>query len=757
MEAGKHGGAIGSSLTKPSLRKAHGGGTAEVFTALYPEMKLVHFVGYGAYIREVDRRERQSVSSRGVSPGCRLASIGALPLPPCAKDRGRCSDITEDLRPERQEPEPPHINEEVEDKEVHHIKEEEEPILINKEEEDACPHIKEEEEADITKFPSTGVPLKSEDEGQSEESREAEPQSSSSSQHMTTEGGESRADGLIAPLSDSDDMTSDSPYTNDVDEQFEGRYSDLSGHAGETTSFGWPGNASGSPRKSWMKWLGRGMSGCPSQSYCPRDPTSDKHSRQQHSFQSISGKKHNVTSAVHFRHHSTTSRPIYFRQPASLPATDESGKCFDRRVKMCARRTAEYEDELCGPKEEKEPHRQLVDAGFNLQARTVPRRADTEELRTEWQEPEPPHIKEEVEDEEVHHIKEEEKPISIKKEEEEAHPHKQEEEEDITKFASTGVSLKSDETRGAEPPGSTSSQHMKTEGDEDHCGGSQADGLSALRSDSDDIMSHSPHTDENDDKQCEGDIRCHTDNKRWKCSQCGKTFAYKSILKEHVRTHTGEKPFSCLVCGQRFTKKGSLKIHTRTHTGEKPYSCSLCGQRFSEKGYLKIHTRTHTGEKPFSCSVCGQRFSMKGHLTIHTRTHTGEKPFSCSVCSKIFSVKESLKLHTRTHSGEKPFSCSVCGKRFTQKTDLKKHTRTHTGEKPFSCSVCGQRFTQKGSLKIHTRRHTGEKPFSCSVCGQRFSYKYQAKTHECAGENSSDQEAFNANVNVFKKPKLLCY
>ncbi|XP_061520877.1 uncharacterized protein LOC133395739 isoform X3 [Phycodurus eques] len=136
------------------------------------------------------------------------------------------ADITEDLRPERQEPEPPHINEEVEDKEVHHIKEEEEPILIKKEEEDACPHVKEEEEADITKFPSTGVPLKSEAEGQSDESREAEPQSSSSSQHMTTEGdgdhcGESQADGLIAPLSDSDDMTSDSPYTNDVDGQIE--------------------------------------------------------------------------------------------------------------------------------------------------------------------------------------------------------------------------------------------------------------------------------------------------------------------------------------------------------------------------------------------------------------------------------------------------------------------------------------------------------------------------------------------------------
>ncbi|XP_061536248.1 zinc finger protein 260-like isoform X2 [Phycodurus eques] len=382
---------------------------------------------------------------------------------------------------------------------------------------------------------------------------------------------------------------------------------------------------------------------------------------------------------------------------------------------MSARRTPEYEEELGCPKEENEPDRQLLDAAFNLQHRTVLRGADiTEDLRTEWQEPKPPHIKEE------------EEPILIKKEEEE---------EDITKFPQTGVPLKgedegqSEESRGAEPPSSSSTHHMRTEAERDHCGGSQADGLLAPLSDSDD-MSHPPHTDENHhDKQSESAIICHTDNKRWKCSQCGKTFAYISSLKQHVRIHTGEKPFACSVCSKRFTQKGYLKKHTKSHIGEKPFSCTVCGQRFSVNESLKLHTRTHTGERPFSCSVCGQRFTQKGVLNRHTRTHTGEKPFSCSVCGQRFSVKDSLKLHTRTHTGEKPFPCSVCGQRFTQKGHLKIHAIIHTGEKPFCCSVCGQRFTQKGELKRHTRTHTGEKPFSCSVCGQRFSVKDSLKLH----------------------------
>ncbi|XP_061619609.1 uncharacterized protein LOC133472567 isoform X14 [Phyllopteryx taeniolatus] len=87
---------------------------------------------------------------------------------------------------------------------------------------------------------------------------------------------------------------------------------------------------------------------------------------------------------------------------------------------MCAR-TAEYEEKLCGPKEEKEPQRQLLDAVFNLQPRIVLHRADvSENLHPERQKSVSPHIKEEEEDEEVQHIKEEEEEfLHIKEEEQE--------------------------------------------------------------------------------------------------------------------------------------------------------------------------------------------------------------------------------------------------------------------------------------------------------------------------------------------------
>ncbi|XP_061618550.1 zinc finger protein 3 homolog isoform X2 [Phyllopteryx taeniolatus] len=224
---------------------------------------------------------------------------------------------------------------------------------------------------------------------------------------------------------------------------------------------------------------------------------------------------------------------------------------------MGGRRTPEYKDELCGPKEEKEPQRQLLDAVFNLQPRIVLCRVDiNEDLHPEQLKPESPYIKEEEEDEEVHHIKEEEELARPHIKDEKAFFHiKEEEREEIIKFPSTGVPLKSEdegkneESRGPEPPSGSSSQDMTTDDDGDHCGVSQADGLFAPPSDSD-MKSHSPHTDD-DEEQSEG----HSDNKR-------------SHLKQHMRKQTGEKRFDCSMCSQRFSRKGTLKGHTRTHTGK---------------------------------------------------------------------------------------------------------------------------------------------------------------------------------------------
>nr|XP_057926674.1 zinc finger protein 771-like [Doryrhamphus excisus] len=277
----------------------------------------------------------------------------------------------------------------------------------------------------------------------------------------------------------------------------------------------------------------------------------------------------------------------------------------------------------------------------------------------------------------------------------------------------------SEENRGAEP------QHMTTEADGDHRGGSQSHNLLAPLSDSDDVTSHSPKDEDgydiqeplSSDTDGEDDMRTHTDNKDSECSEkktdkksvtcsvCAKSFSVKSDFSRHMRTHTGEKPFSCSVCGDKFALRSTLKRHMTTHTGEKSFTCSVCGDKFALGSTLKRHMTTHTGEKPFLCSVCGDKFAQRSTLKTHMTTHTGEKPFCCSVCGERFSRKPYFMRHMRTHTGDKPFSCSVCEKRFSEKSNMVSHMRTHTGEKPFSCSICGDTFSWKSSLKSHLQSH----------------------------------------------------
>ncbi|XP_054626259.1 zinc finger protein 501-like [Dunckerocampus dactyliophorus] len=388
------------------------------------------------------------------------------------------------------------------------------------------------------------------------------------------------------------------------------------------------------------------------------------------------------------------------------------------------RTIAEYEEELCRTKEENARQRQLLDAVFKPEV-VLPRADVTKEHlppeQQEWsfsgeqKEPQPPHIKEEKE---AHSVSQEGEHL-----------------EGLEEFPVIGVPVKSEddedkgeseEKREVEPPSSSSTQHMTTEADGDHCGGSQADSRVAPLSDSDDTTSKT-------------DGRMVADNTRLKCSLCDKTFARKNNLKEHMICHTGERPFICSVCGKSFSRKGILTRHTRLHTGEKPYGCSVCGQRFPQNSNLISHMRKHTGEKPYPCPFCNSCFSNSSTLLRHTRIHTGERPFPCSVCGKRFSVMGHLRSHRRTHTGEKPFPCPVCNRCFAEKSAMVKHTRTHTGEKTCSCPICEKGFCDRSSLVQHTRIHTGEKVFSCSACGEGFFYKYQVNNHKCAGENSGGQ------------------
>ncbi|XP_057695201.1 gastrula zinc finger protein XlCGF26.1-like isoform X2 [Corythoichthys intestinalis] len=122
------------------------------------------------------------------------------------------ADITvEDLHPEKHDP--LHFKQE-EDSEMLYIKQEAKP---------ETPNIKEEEQKnEIPKFPVTVSVKSEENEGRGKESGARKPSTDSSFQHRTTKDeGRSQPDGFLAPLSESDDVTSHSSDFNTNEEDFD--------------------------------------------------------------------------------------------------------------------------------------------------------------------------------------------------------------------------------------------------------------------------------------------------------------------------------------------------------------------------------------------------------------------------------------------------------------------------------------------------------------------------------------------------------
>nr|XP_061796561.1 zinc finger and SCAN domain-containing protein 2-like [Nerophis lumbriciformis] len=580
-----------------------------------------------------------------------------------------------------------------------HVKQESVMLYIKQEAAPEKLSIKEEEQEDeIPKFPMS-VSLKSEkDEGPSDA---AKPSSDCSFQHLTTKGeGQSQSDGVLAPLSDSGDVTS---YSSDFNTDEEDGPTDVTVEDLH-------------PEK--------------------HDPL---HVKQEDESEMPYIKKEAEQETPDIKEKEHQVEIPKFPMLVTMKSEEDEGTSEESG--------AANPDGLLAPLSDSDD----ITSHSSDTDEDCPTDVTVEDLHPEKYDP--LHVKKEDESE-MPYIKQEAEPetTDIKEEEQQV---------EIPKFP-RGVTVKSEEdegtseeSRAANPdallaPLSDSDNITSHSSDTDEKDGEKPFGCTLCDkrfSRKNTLVVHKrTHTGEKPfactlcDKSFsrKSDLkmhkRTHTGEKPFGCTLCDKRFSQQYNLERHKSIHTGEKPFACTLCDKSFSRKSDVKMHKRTHTGEKPFGCTLCDKRFSQQCNLKKHKFTHTGEKPFACTLCGKRFSRTTHLEIHKSIHTGEKPFACTLCDKSFSQKSDLKMHKRTHTGEKPFGCTLCDKRFSkhfsQKSDLKMHKRTHTGEKPFGCTLCGKRFSRKTLLEIHKLIHTGEQPFTCTLCGKRFSHKSSFERHK---------------------------
>lgn len=106
-------------------------------------------------------------------------------------------------------------------------------------------------------------------------------------------------------------------------------------------------------------------------------------------------------------------------------------------------------------------------------------------------------------------------------------------------------------------------------------------------------------------------------------------------FRRHVKPHLFQACESLLIVTLEVFFALYRHSQLLTYWCRTKHTCSECGKSFENKSLLRIHGRTHSGERPYACTVCDKRFTQQGHLARHNRIHTGEKMHQCSLCGKV--------------------------------------------------------------------------------------------------------------------------
>ena len=257
-------------------------------------------------------------------------------------------------------------------------------------------------------------------------------------------------------------------------------------------------------------------------------------------------------------------------------------------------------------------------------------------------------------------------------------------------------------------------------------------------------------------KQLYNHRRIHKD--KVKCDICLKYFVNEASKKRHEReVHCKKKDFNCEKCGRCFARRLTLEEHLnvcgkiqprnkKPKRQSKAVECSFCGAKFTRKlnlkrhenqqhkikcknGYMiisnKLKQKMQRQKKEHICYYCpiAKKFHNKSNFNRHIKVvHKGT--------SKYISNRQSFIKLTEDEVLERKVYCHICRNQFTCINNLNKHLKiSHNIIDLYKCTDCDKSFSKRKYMVNHKRRVHSQTIYTCSVCDKSFKRNYSLKKH----------------------------
>ncbi|KAM9305352.1 zinc finger protein 646 [Gastrophryne carolinensis] len=227
------------------------------------------------------------------------------------------------------------------------------------------------------------------------------------------------------------------------------------------------------------------------------------------------------------------------------------------------------------------------------------------------------------------------------------------------------------------------------------------------------------------------------EDRPYKCNQCEKSYRHAGSLVNHKKTHQIGL-YTCLICQKEYSNPMGLKSHLRTHSEEKRFKCEQCGEAFRMSQQLYNHRKSSHAfysDKPArSHKANAQPPSLveSSNLMSNLENYIAESmvPVDFSqLVTKYYQEetsqaeepakenRETGRVTTEPFRGEQNdgnpeeyrYKCNQCDKAYKHAGSLANHKQTHVVG-VYQCAICFKEFSNLLAMKNHCRLHSDSKP-----------------------------------------------